>query len=113
MSRGELDGCEVVSVTRWPSSFSKVRGLMQGGPEAPTGTDTKAAALRFLHARGCLEESCELTSSQEQGQGDPAGRDPRDWWGGNCKHWLKSKLGTGAVGQCCSPGACLQKPGLH
>lgn len=35
---------------------------MQGWREAPAGTDTKAAAPRFLHGSGggCLEESCEL-----------------------------------------------------
>lgn len=67
--------CEVVLVTWWPCSSSKARGLVQGWGEAPAGTDTKAAAPRFLHARGCLEET---TSSQEQGGGNPAGRDPRD-----------------------------------
>jgi len=83
---------------------------MQGQGEAPAGTDTKAAAPWSLHGRGCLEESCEPTSSQELGGGHLAGRDPRDWWVETRRHQLKSKPGTGAVGQRCSPG---EKPGLH
>lgn len=110
--RGEPGGCEVVLVTRWPCSSSKVRGLMQGGREAPARTDAKGAALRFLHAKRCSEKSCELASSQEQDGGNPAGKDPQEWWGGNCRRRLKSQLGPGAADQllCCSPSAFLQKP---
>lgn len=45
LSRGEPDGYEVVSVMLWPC-------LVQRGPEVPTRTDTKAAALRFFACQG-------------------------------------------------------------
>lgn len=96
---------------RWPCSSSKVRGLMQGGHEAPARTDPKRAALRFLHARGCSEASCEVASFQEQDEGNLVGKDSEEWWGGNCRHWLKSQLGPGAADRCCSPSAFLHKPG--
>lgn len=91
-------------------SSSKARGLMQGGHEAPAGTDTKAAALRFLHARWCLEESCEVTSSQEWGGGNPAGRDPQDR---EQQGPAEVKARDRSCRPVLQPGAYPQKPGLH
>lgn len=102
---------EVVVVTFSPRSSSKARGLMQGWDQEPAGTGTEAAAPGILHAKGCLEDSRELTSSWGQGEGRP-GRQLRVRWGGKRGHCLKSERGTGAIGCCCRP-ALAAKPGLH
>lgn len=73
----------------------------------------QSSSSQVWAVRRRLDDSCELTSPQEQGGHSLPGRDSQNWWGEDCRHWLKPKPGPGAVGQCCSPGSCLPTPGLH